>query len=122
MCLFLSASCLELTIPGEKLKMWTCCSEASGDSEGCVRGPHVFYESEAEDLHKRHPFSFTRPPNADGHDKAIDVVCLDCEMIYTTGGSRVARVSVVDGFGQAIFDEFVQMDEGVEVMYVDSLC
>ena len=104
---------------GEKLKMWTCCSEASGDSEGCVRGPHVFYESEVEDLHRRHPFSFTRSPNTDGSkDTALDVVCLDCEMIYTTGGSRVARVSVVDGSGQEIFDEFVQMDDGVEVMSV----
>ena len=72
-------------------------------------------------MHRRHSFSFTRPPNADGKDSAIDVVCLDCEMIYTTGGSRVARVSVVDGSGQEIFDEFVQMDDGVEVMHVDPL-
>lgn len=41
---------------------------------------------------------------------------MDCEMIYTTGGMRVARVSVVDGVGEEIFDEQVKMDDGVEVM------
>lgn len=43
---------------------------------------------------------------------------MDCEMIYSTGGMRVARVSVVDGFGTEVFDEFVHMDPGVEVMCV----
>jgi len=39
-------------------------------------------------------------------------------MIYTTGGMRVARVSVVDGSGKEVYDELVRMDQGVEVMYV----
>lgn len=39
-------------------------------------------------------------------------------MIYTTGGMRVARVSVVDSRGKDIFDELVRMDDGVEVMSV----
>ena len=39
-------------------------------------------------------------------------------MIYTTGGMRVARVSVVDGSGKEVFDELVRMDDGVEVMLV----
>ena len=49
-------------------------------------------------------------------DTALDIVALDCEMIYTTGGMRVARVSVVDSAGKEIYDEFVRMDDGVEVM------
>ncbi|KAG5639273.1 hypothetical protein H0H81_004934 [Sphagnurus paluster] len=32
------------------------------------------------------------------------------------GGMRVARVSVVDGSGAQVFDEFVRMDPGVEVI------
>lgn len=47
---------------------------------------------------------------------------MDCEMIYTTGGMRVARVSVVDGSGVQVFDQLVRMDEGVHVMYVDFDC
>jgi len=42
-------------------------------------------------------------------------------MIYTTGGMRVARVSVVDGDGKEVFDKCVKMDEGVHVMLVFSL-
>lgn len=37
-------------------------------------------------------------------------------MIYTTGGMRVARVSVVDGSGVEVFDQLVRMDEGVHVI------
>ena len=88
-----------------------------GDTDGCTRGPHVFYETTPEELHIRHAFSFSRlAGEVDTLDTALDVVCLDCEMIYTTGGARVARVSVVDGFGEEIFDELVKMDDEVEVM------
>ena len=98
------------------MKVWTCCSALKTEgSEGCGRGPHVFYESAIEDLHARYAFSLTRPAE-DGEDTALDVVCLDCEMVYTTGGSRVARVTVVDGSGKEIYDELVKMDEGVEIM------
>ena len=39
-------------------------------------------------------------------------------MIYTTGGMRIARVSMVDGDGKEVFDKHVKMDEGVHVVYV----
>ncbi|KAI0081741.1 ribonuclease H-like protein [Panus rudis PR-1116 ss-1] len=102
---------------GEKQRIYTCCSRSMED-DGCERGPHVFYESDPTDLHRRHAFSFTRSPSQsdEGKDTALDIVALDCEMIYTTGGMRVARVSVVDSMGKEIFDEFVRMDEGVEVI------
>lgn len=107
------------------MKIYTCCSRST-DHEGCGRGPHVFYESDPEDLHRRHAFTFTRPPisteypDAGGgtEDSAYDIVALDCEMIYSTGGMRVARVSIVDGTGKEIFDEIIRMDDGVEVMCV----
>lgn len=84
-----------------------------------MRGPHVFYESDPVVLHSRHAFSFTRPPAASGlADTALDVAAMDCEMVYTTGGMRCARVSVVDGTGGEVFDELVRMDDGVEIMYV----
>lgn len=99
--------------------MYTCCS-ATVDDEGCSTGPHVFYETNPEDLHRRHAFTHTRPEDPAG-DTALDIVALDCEMVYTTGGMRVARVSVVDSAGKEVLDEFVRMDEGVEVMYVDHI-
>ncbi len=100
---------------GEKVRVYTCCSRPVAESEGCVHGRHVFYETAPQDLHSRHPFSTLRDPTPS--DKALDVAAMDCEMIYTTGGFRVARVSVVDGKGNPVFDELVSMDEDVHIMY-----
>lgn len=47
---------------------------------------------------------------------ALDIAALDCEMIYTTGGFRIARVSIVDASGKEVFDELIKMDDGVEVV------
>ncbi|KAI6035160.1 ribonuclease H-like protein [Pisolithus orientalis] len=109
-------------INGEKLRFYSCCSKNVGE-DGCSWGCHVFYESDASDLHTRHAFSPVRPPkSSDGGasveicDTALDVVALDCEMIYTTGGMRVARVSVVDGTGKEVFDELIRMDDGVDII------
>ncbi len=99
---------------GQRSRIYSCCSSPAGDGGGCVTGTHVFYESDVETLHARHAFTPTRPPTES--DTALDVVALDCEMVYTTGGFRCARVSVVDGAGKEIFDELVRMDDGVEVM------
>ena len=69
-----------------------------------------------EELHSRHPFSFLVPESSSA--TVLDVAALDCEMIYTTGGFRVARVSIVDGSGKEVFDQLVRMDDGVHVMLV----
>ncbi|PPQ77431.1 hypothetical protein CVT25_011013 [Psilocybe cyanescens] len=113
-CIYHWGKAYTARINGEKQRTYTCCSRPVVDSEGCSHGPHVFYESTPEDLHSRHAFSFLRPPSSE--TPKLDIVALDCEMIYTTGGMRVARVSIVDGSGKEIFDEFVRMDEGVNVI------
>ncbi|GJJ07561.1 hypothetical protein Clacol_001763 [Clathrus columnatus] len=84
---------------------------------GCSLGPHVFYEKSAEDLHRRHAFTLSsEPPPTLSEDVVLDVAALDCEMIYTTAGMSVARVSVVDGEGKQVFDEIVRPDPGVRVI------
>ncbi|TEB35651.1 Rexo1 protein [Coprinellus micaceus] len=112
-CTFHWGKALMTRVAGEKTRVYTCCSRPA-ESEGCVHGPHVFYESGPEDLHARHGFSFLKPP--DPSRKTLDVASMDCEMIYTTGGMRVARVSIVDGSGKEVFDEFIRMDDGVHVI------
>ncbi|KAH6915355.1 Rexo1 protein [Coprinopsis sp. MPI-PUGE-AT-0042] len=99
---------------GEKTRIYTCCSKPVAESDWCTEGTHVFYENVPTDLHARHAFSFLKPP--DPATKTLEVAALDCEMIYTTGGMRVARISIVDGAGKEVFDEFIRMDEGVEVI------
>ncbi|TFK55937.1 hypothetical protein OE88DRAFT_1621054 [Heliocybe sulcata] len=108
-------------VNGERMRIYSCCGKPTGESEGCHKGPHVFYETKPEELHARHAFSPTRPPStpesgSGSKDTVLDVVALDCEMIYTTGGMRVARVSVVDGSGAEVFDQLVRMDDGVHVI------
>lgn len=110
------------SINGEKLRFYSCCSK-NANEDGCTRGCHVFYETDPSDLHTRHAFSLTRPPkssrgdiDAETCDTALDVVALDCEMIYTTGGMRVARISVVDGTGTEVFDELIRMDDDVDIV------
>lgn len=100
---------------GERVRIYTCCSRPTSEGGGCIRGPHVFYEKDPVALHSRHAFSHTRSPRP-GADSALDVAAMDCEMVYTTGGMRCARVSVVDGAGAEVFDELVRMDDGVEIM------
>lgn len=100
---------------GERTRTYTCCSMTTdGLTEGCTRGPHVFYETDSSLLHARYPFSETSPMTS----SALDIAALDCEMVYTTGGFRVARVSVVDASGESVFDEFIKMDDGVQVVCV----
>ncbi|KAI6163019.1 ribonuclease H-like protein [Pisolithus thermaeus] len=110
------------SINGEKLRFYSCCSK-NANEDGCSRGCHVFYETDPIDLHTRHAFSPTRPPkyshgdiSVEACDTALDVVALDCEMIYTTGGMRVARISVVDGTGTEVFDELIRMDDDVDII------
>jgi len=104
-----------LTRPsGEKSRIYTCCSRSVSDSEGCTHGPHVFYESKTEELHSRYSFSLLK--DSTQSSAALDIACIDCEMIYTTGGLHVARVSIVDGSGKQVFDQLVRMDNGVQVM------
>jgi RNA exonuclease 1 len=98
---------------GERTRTYTCCS-SDGHAEGCTRGPHVFYENEASLLHARHAFVESIPSTP----SALDIAALDCEMVYSTGGFHIARVSVVDASGKEVFDEFIKMDDGVEVVCV----
>ena len=77
----------------------------------------MFSEKVPEELHRRHPFSSSSEPAPTlGEDVVLEVAALDCEMIYTTGGLQLARVSLVDGEGKQVFDEFVRMPEGVKVI------
>lgn len=100
---------------GERVRILECCSKPATEPGGCVRGRHVFYETDPNDLHARYPFSLLKPASL-SRSTHLPVIALDCEMVYTTGGMRVARVSCVDGGGTPVLDEFVKMDEGVDVM------
>ncbi|EJD53622.1 hypothetical protein AURDEDRAFT_80132 [Auricularia subglabra TFB-10046 SS5] len=101
-----------VSVSGDRHRMHTCCNELV-PGKPCETGPHVFIDSDPKQLHQRHPFSYT-DSGCDG--TTLDIAALDCEMIYTTGGLSLARVSVVDGKGTTVYDELVKMDDGVTVI------
>ncbi|KAJ1309204.1 hypothetical protein OPQ81_004873 [Rhizoctonia solani] len=94
-----------------------CCGSPAG-SAGCVVGAHVFKDPEDFHLlHARHPYSDSSA-FAEGSSQAalLDVAALDCEMIYTTAGMSIARVSVIDGAGNCVYDKLIKLDPGVGVL------
>lgn len=98
--------------------VYKCCSTGSG-TPGCAKGPHVFYEKQPELLHSRHPFSTSASScSTETGSGALDICAMDCEMVYTTAGMSVARVSVVDNKGNEILDSLVRLSEGVTLLYV----
>lgn len=104
-----------------------CCGSPTG-APGCVLGAHVFKDPEDFDLlHARHPYSLSsafgdspspRSSSSQGQSQSseLEVAALDCEMIYTTAGMSLARVSVIDGTGKSVYDKLVKLDAGVEAL------
>ncbi|KAA0183895.1 hypothetical protein HAZT_HAZT004099 [Hyalella azteca] len=83
---------------------YSCCM---GDlqSEGCcLASTHV-----SDNLNPDNYTGFvsTLPPNP-GTSSHHAVYALDCEMCYTTGGSELTRVTVVDHDSRVVYESFVQ--------------
>lgn len=84
-------------------------------TRGCSQGPHVFKEEDAEVLHQREGFLDTaqvfaeleKEGRSDGR-KTYDVLAFDCELVYTTAGMSLARLTVLDESGAVILDQFVK--------------
>lgn len=123
---------------GPKLPRWTCCdaldeattyasnslsqiASSAGIVEssqgqvsaprGCTVGPHVFKEEASELLHLREGFMCTEELcNDDGSnvEDKHEVLAFDCELIYTTAGMSLARLTVLDESGKVIMDQHVK--------------
>ena len=78
----------------------TCCMQDS-NSEGCTKGPHVYKLDVDEELHKQIPFTKLE----ERKERCLPIAAVDCEMAYTTGGSELIRVTVVDWNSSKVFDE-----------------
>jgi RNA exonuclease 1 len=89
------------TAGGDKNRKNACCGKSL--AEPCKTGPHIFKEEDLNDLHARVPFKEV-PENTTGKP----IVGLDCEMVFTTHGFEVARLTVVDDVGHLVMDEFIK--------------
>ncbi|KAF3387564.1 RNA exonuclease 3 [Penicillium rolfsii] len=81
------------TYTGASDPYFPCCSESIGASIGCTKSAHhVFKISESKRLASILQFETTpRQPDK----KALDPVCFDCEMGYTTQGLELIRLTAV---------------------------
>lgn len=87
---------------GPKNGLYSCC-KSSSRTDGCIH-------------HKYHACGF-KPMESDSfmstHKIILDkssanVFALDCEMVYTTVGLEVARVSLITLRGDTVYDSYVQ--------------
>ncbi|GAA6062967.1 hypothetical protein JCM10212_005726 [Sporobolomyces blumeae] len=98
-------------IAGTRQRVWSCCP--SPDARPCQVGPHVFKDEDPSALHSRVPFisSANLCPNrrsTTSTTKPLDLVALDCELLYTLSGLSLARLTVLDASGSLVLDEHVR--------------
>ncbi|GAA5893502.1 hypothetical protein JCM8208_000817 [Rhodotorula glutinis] len=107
-------------IGGQKQRVYSCCPAAG--AAPCQTGPHVFKDEDVASLRSRVPFVATSSlrssltSSSTSLAPAVDIVALDCEMIYTTAGMSLARVTVVSATGSTLLDEHVRPQHGVAVV------
>jgi RNA exonuclease 1 len=81
--------------------------------KGCTTGPHVFKEEKVDLLHKREGFLSTEQvlstlSKSDQQRTKYDVLAFDCELVYTTAGMSLARLTVLDEGGLVTLDQYVK--------------
>ena len=98
-----------------KAEIWTCCKKRGLRAPGCSMKTYnahihadnikhgVFFEYRDGG---EHPVGFVRTEANKG--KPLNTVALACEMIYTTGGHEVARVTLVGTDLETLEDTYVK--------------
>ena len=88
-------------IPYESITgSWACCNNSKTDAEGCTR--HVSNDCYL-DISK---VLTTR--SVEREERSGKVYALDCEMVITTRGKELARVTMLDFGGEVVFEELVK--------------
>ncbi|CAK7897273.1 RNA exonuclease 3 [[Candida] anglica] len=90
------------------VRAWTCCGGIVGDCDECSTCEHhVFYWSNAEEMHSAIPFTHTNTLTV--NKNAFKALGIDCEMGFTTLGFELLRTTVVDFLsGEEVLDILVR--------------
>lgn len=88
----------------EKADVYTCCNKTN-PSPGCVRKNH--HVSTSRVCHED-DFVKTSPKKKCYLPCLPNVFALDCEMVYTTKGMEVVKVTVLTVFCDVVYDAFVK--------------
>ncbi|KAL5105399.1 hypothetical protein TcWFU_002938 [Taenia crassiceps] len=108
-CLYHWGKPIRRRMPGSGFDLhYTCCQAESGQ-EGCQIAPkgHVNDTNKWCDLEG---YLTTLPPALDNLTVGprVNVYSLDCEMVYTTGGCELARVTVIDTNLNVVMDRIIR--------------
>ncbi|GAA5891701.1 hypothetical protein JCM6882_006172 [Rhodosporidiobolus microsporus] len=106
-------------IAGTRQRVYSCCPSAGAPP--CQTGPHTFKDDSLPALHSRVPFLSSSTlrsslPDSASLPPAVDVAALDCELVYTTSGMSLARVTVLSASGSVLLDEHVRPPSGSSVV------
>jgi len=86
-------------------KVWSCCQNPVG-ARGCTTHPcHVRKVDNPGQLTAIRPFTTLDPFIKGQH---LPIVSLDCEMVYTTNGMEIVRVTLLDDNDRLVFDLLVR--------------
>ncbi|KAG5314227.1 GOR Exonuclease, partial [Acromyrmex insinuator] len=87
---------------------WTCCNQARF-SRGCAEWKTHVWTGLVPGING--PFAgyvHTMPSPMFLHDNNYGIYAMDCEMCYTLQGLELVRVSLVDLYGQVVYDTLVK--------------
>ncbi|KAB7508174.1 RNA exonuclease 1-like protein [Armadillidium nasatum] len=88
---------------------YSCC-HGDSQSEGCCLGTTHVSENFSPDSLTSYVRTIPKCPNSDGD---YGVYALDCEMCYTTAGSELTRVTVVDTNCKSVYETLVKPENPI---------
>lgn len=95
----------------------TDADRRSTSKSGCTLGPHVFKEEDWKMLHRREAFLSTdtvlQSQSEQSNQEKHDILAFDCELIFTTAGMSLARITVLEESGKVVLDRFVRPKSAV---------
>lgn len=97
-------------VEGAKERFYPCCNKTI-NLPGCTLWHHVFKEESIAKLHES--CQFTTLPPVESNSFKQELIALDCEMVYTTVGFELGRITVVDYSGALLFDTLCKPENPV---------
>lgn len=84
---------------------YACCGHPSSGEGCCLFTSHVFEVRDPNDLTG---FMTTFEPEDEDDTRSMEVYALDCEMVYTSRGLELARVTVIDNKCNVVYESLVK--------------
>nr|CAD7397045.1 unnamed protein product [Timema cristinae] len=104
-CVYHPGRAIKMKLKGALESRYWCCKTESGSVGCCTAGCHVTEYYDPNDLRGFVTTFSKEPPPSDGD---YGVYALDCEMVYTSMGLELARVTVIDSELRCIYETLVK--------------